>query len=1127
MLTLLTGRAGSGKTAAIIGRIKKDVEAGKPDSILIVPEQYSHEAERELARKCPDSASLYAEVMSFTGLARNLFAKYGGNAGGYLDDGGKLLSMAVSLAGFGKELPGLRILTGSTGKTETQDMLVSAVDEFKASGVHPEDLREAAGRLDGILSEKLLDFADIFENYSNVIAMSGADSSDALSDAAELIRKKADVNGWRVYFDGFTDFTAGERAIIEALLLKGADITVCLTADPADSENEVFLLPAKTALKLKGFAQENGIEIAENEIKTDAGSPGLRREPAILEFAGSMFRFSEKAVFSGTDAVRLYSCSSVHEECELAAALARELVRKTGCRWRDIAIAARGFSDYEAVIRRVFEHYDVPLFVSEKTDIFTRPLPALISFAYEIPASHWSMDSVIGYMRTGLTGLERGECDELENYIFKWQIDERSWRHAGEWHQHPDGFVSEFKPEDTEKLERINAAARRLAAPLKRFISESSKCREAAGHARILADFLNDLEIPQQLAVISESLARGERRAEAAEYRKLWEVTVRALEQCAAVLGNTGMDAEEFGRLFTRMLSKYSLARIPTSLDRVCAGDFDRMRHRDIRHLIVLGAGDDRLPGGEEAAGFFSENEKERLRSAGIELGAGADEIWREYTLIYNCLSLPSETLIMSYSAEDVNGNLARPAFVMMQAKRMFGTDIRKAEPDLLRLSAAEPAFGLAANSAFLRTEASEAARRVFQETAPERLERVRERALASRGKLSPHSVRLLYGDETRLSASRAETFANCRFAYFCKYGLNAKPYEAAELKANEIGSFLHAILEKTASEVMALGGFKSLEDKQIMEIADKYIDDFFHTEMQDFEEKSARFTYLFKRLRSDAHDILSDVARELRRSDFTPLDFELDISKAENIGSYDLPEASNRIKLSGIIDRVDGWEHDGKLYLRVVDYKTGKKTFKLEDVYYGLDLQMLIYLNVLKRTGSGRYGKDVVPAGIMYLPARTEYEAVSSLDAATGEDAEKALRRSGFVLDDANVIKAWENDDEQVFIPLKKARGGGNPAVSEKAMELLSRWVDRALVKMSDDIGRGDIKADPLFASESSNACMYCEYKDQCGFIDGENGERRRVRQKIKDADIWEIMKKEESGADQPAEEIGGKADA
>ena len=232
-------------------------------------------------------------------------------------------------------------------------------------------------------------------------------------------------------------------------------------------------------------------------------------------------------------------------------------------------------------------------------------------------------------------------------------------------------------------------------------------------------------------------------------------------------------------------------------------------------------------------------------------------------------------------------------------------------------------------------------------------------------------------------------------------------------------------------------------------------------------------------------------------------------------------------MKLSGVIDRVDTWEHEGKLYLRIVDYKTGTKSFRLDDVFYGRNLQMLIYLNVLRKYGAVRYGKEIVPAGIMYLPARSEIKAVKDTDGQSGSGAAKPLKRSGFVLDDGAVMNAWENSGEQVYIPVKKGREGGNPPFSAEQIDVLGRWVDTSLAGMSDDIGTGDISADPLFAGESDYACRTCEYKDQCGFRDGENGERMRIRRKMKDEDIWKLLK---NGADSkacPAADNGGEADA
>ena len=1123
MLTLLMGKAGSGKTAALLGKIRENVLNRIPDNILLVPDQYSHEAERELAGICPDSMSLYAEVMSFTGLARRLTAKYGGQTKHYLDEGGKLLAMALALSGFGKELPGLQVFGGSEAKGETQEMLLSAVEELKSSGVSPEDLRETAGKVDEHLAGKLRELAVISEQYTAVVSRSGVDNADCLTDLAELIRERNGVKGWQVFVDGFSDFTACENAVLQALLVREADVVVCLNAESRNTGNEVFSLSRATAVRLCSFAESNRIAVREEYMEEEAKETG--KDPAISLLAENAFMYTDRVLYRQPASIRLYRCRSKNTECELAAAEALRLVREDSCRWRDIAVAVRGFSDYEAVLKRIFEYYGVPLFITEKTDLLSRPLPALFASVYEIAASRWEKENVIAYMRTGITGLSREECDELETYVFRWQLDERAWKRAGSWKQHPEGAGNLFREEDLKKLERINRSAKTLSGPLWNFIKVSEECMEAAGHVQHLCDLMRTLDLPQRMAEICTKLEQEGRLEDSREYRRVWELTCGALEQCGAVLGKTRMTMEEFGDLFVRMLSKYSYARIPASVDRVSAGDFDRMRRRNIRHLIVLGASDDRLPGENAAAGVFSETEKEQLIQAGLVLGAGNEEVWREVTRIYNCLSLPAASLTLSYAAQDGEGSPLEPSLIMKQAERMFGIAIREAEPEKCRLAAPEPAFSLAASAAFLNSAAARAAERFFKASDPARLEAVRHAAAMPRGKLSPDAADKLYGRDTVLSASRADTFAACKYAYFCRYGLRARPYEAEQLRPNDIGSFMHKIFEQTARDVLKEGGFKEITDRRLLELADGHIDEYIRTELQDFEEKTARFTFLFRRLREDVKEILLDMTEELRKSDFQPLDFELDIRGTDGIEPYRVRCGDRTITLSGVIDRVDGWEKDGRLYLRVVDYKTGKKQFRLSDICYGMNLQMLLYLNDLKKIGKDRYGKETLSAGIMYLPARND---VQSLRNESDPDAEakgqEAKRRSGLVLEDAALLEAWENGPEKIYTPAagKKGAAAGETRISEKQLELLSAKVDRTLSEMAESIARGEITADPLYSGENDNACVYCDYKKQCGFHDGERDESFRRRLKLNADEVWARLK-EEAGKDSGKEESHG----
>jgi len=1105
MLTLLLGKAGSGKTTAIMENIRRSVDAEQGGSILIVPEQYSHEAERELCRVCGDTLSLYAEVMSFTALARRVASRQGGAAAAYLDKGGRLLCMALALSNVGSRL---RVYSAARRKAELQSSLLSAIDELKSSCVDTQALLEAAESCPDALGDKLSDLALILEAYEAVVANGHADPADRLSILAEQIAQGDFGPESQIYVDGFTDFTRQEMNVLEALLKKGVRLTVCLTVDSLHGDNEIYELSRRAARQLLACAKEQGTE---SRIITAQGKSS--KAEALSFFCEAVFSYGSAPFEGDKSCVELYCADSVELECELAAAKALELVRSKGCRWRDIAIAVRSFNDYRASLESVFTHYGVPLFVARRSDMSAKPLPALISGAYELSANGWDTDDVISYMRTGLTGLERKECDLLENYIYKWQLRVGAWQRSEDWHQHPDGYGHSYDDETKERLREINSLRRRLAAPLLSFHRAAAEADTALAQAQALADYFEALRLPQLLEKRAAELREAGRELAAQEYLQLWELIVSALEQCAAILGETAMDMQEFGKLFCMMLSRYDIGSIPVSLDRVSAGDFDRMRRRNIKHLIVLGAGDDRLPGTESAGGIFSEDERRRLLEAGIDLGGAGDcELWREFSLIYNCLSLPSDSLIMSYPSASPEGSVLRPSFVFNRAKALFGLDVKPALAAELRICAPAPALTLAANALSGGSSRERAAAEYFRRKEPRRFEALEAAASMSRGRLSPRAVEALYGKKLRLSASRIDKFASCKFAYFCQYGLKAKPYEPAGFSPPEIGTFMHFVLEHTAKDVRALGGFKAVSDESLRDICSSHIKSYVSSELNDFQEKSARFVYLFKRLCKDVYQVVSDMAAELRRSDFEPLDFELDFGNAEAFPPVELGDGESSMTLTGIADRVDGWLNDGKLYLRVVDYKTGKKKFSLSDVCCGMGLQMLLYLFALAEKGESRYGHEIVPAGIMYVPARNAMLSLSSdtdADSAAAKLMEES-RRSGLVLHDEALIEAWERGSEKLYIPVKVKNGrlSADSLASAEQLGQLYAHIKRCLGDMASELRRGSISADPYYRSQQENACLNCDYFDACHFSDGQNGESCRYWQKYRTDAAWQLIK-------------------
>ena len=1116
MLHLLLGKAGAGKTAAIMAQIRRAVEEKRGGQILLVPEQYSHEAERELCAVCGDSLSLYGEVFSFTGLARRLASRLGGGAAQSLDKGGRLLCMALALHQVGARL---RVYTAAQRKVELQTMLLGALDELKSACVSAERLEQAAQLVDDSLGDKLHDLALISAAYDAVVANGRADPADRLTVLAGQIPESDLDATTSVYVDGFIDFTHQEQAVLQALLQKGVDLTVCLTVDDLDSNNELFALSRVSAGRLMAQARELGVETDVRYLQ-----PKGDKDPALHWFSEEMFRYGSARWEGGEAPVQLVLAESRSAECEAAAAEILRLVREEGCRWREIAVAVRGFEDYRGTLESVFRHYGVPLFTTRRSELLAKPLPALISLAYEILEGAWEVDDVISALRTGLTGLDAEESDQLINYIYKWQLRGWAWECPGDWRQHPEGYGAAFDESAEERLGQINALRRRFAEPLLRFSQRSALAHTAEGQAAALSALLADWRLPEQLAARAEALQASGQAELAAEYSQLWDLIVGALEQCAAILGTTPMERDDFGRLFTRMLSQYDIGLIPVSLDRVSAGDFDRMRRRRIRHLLVLGCSDDRIPRTEENVSMFDSEERERLLSLEIDLGGGESELWREFSLLYAVLTLPSEGLYLSCPVCGEDGEALRPAFVFNRAKVLFDKKPRSAALEEVRLSAAAPALSLAAHAVRGGSPRAAAAAAWFREREPDRFQRLEEAAAMSRGRLSPRAVEALYGPRLRLSASRIDRFASCRYSYFCQYGLRAKPYEPAGFKPPEIGTFMHYVLEHSAREAKERGGFAAITDEELHAMTDRFVADYVHEELNDFREKSKRFVHLFKRLCLDVHQVVLDMAQELRRSDFVPLDFELDFSKADELRPVELGEGEGAMTLTGIADRVDGWLHEGKLYLRVVDYKTGKKVFSLSDVWYGMGLQMLLYLFALQTDGPERYGEEIRPAGVMYVPARSALLSLTRDDEAEiGKKRGDALRRSGLALDDPALLEAWEKGEDKRYIPVKFKNGvvSSDNVASLEMLGLLSRHIRGSLSEMARELRRGSIEADPFYRSQQENACLTCDYFDACHFSEGENGEQSRFMPKIPEKRVWDKMRQRWTPAE-PGEKEG-----
>lgn len=1102
MLHIYYGPAGAGKTSGLMQTLKALVSEKRGGNLLLVPEQYSHECERELCRICGDSASLYAEVLSFTGLARKVSDELGGSAAPMLDQGGRLLCMARALSQIA---PRLKLYGSAARRAQTQQSLLLAVDELKLACADPDTLLQTAEQCDDYLGDKLRDLALILASYDAVAAQSGADPSDRLT-RLNLQLPESSLRRARFYLDGFTDFTKQELAVLETLLELGAEVSLYLTLDAPEGGSELYGAQRSTVAELKERCANHAVPVQLHHLKEQESN----RAPELQMLSEALFGFTSETRQDPENRISLYRAQNISEECELAAAKALELVR-SGCRWREIAVAARGFGDYLEPLQRMFEHYGVPLYVAQRTDLLQKPLGVLIAAAYDVITGGWDSEDVLALLRTGLTALSPEDCDALENYTILWSIRGGMWKRDEPWTLHPNGYGQEYTDETKEEIRRIDALRRIAAEPLMVLERESKAASTAQEQAKALADFWDALGLAQRLEERSEALRNDGREALAAEYAQIWELLVSALEQVAAVLGDAEMDAEGFSKLFLLMLSRYDIGTIPVSLDRVTAGDYDRMRRRGVKHLIVLGASDDRVPQAGDSGGVFSVDDRRRLLELDLDIGGGReDDLWREYALAASCLALPEESLTVCYASAGAEGQPLRPAFFVDRIRQMFETETKTVDLISLRRNAPAPALSLAAR--YLRGVQDESCRAAFdwfEQRSPETLRRFRQRATLLREDLSPDRAEGLYGRQTRLSASRTEQYARCRYAYFLKYGLKAQPRRNTAFSAMEIGTFFHAVLQGVAEDAAKQGGFGKISDEALRERTEHHVSTYIHEQLQDFQDKSPRFVYLFKRLTQNVQTIVLDMAQELRCSDFQPLDFELDFSDREALPPVTLSDGETKLTLTGIADRVDGWIHDGKLYLRVVDYKTGRKVFSLSDVLYGMDLQMLLYLFALGKVGEARYGREVIPAGVLYHPARDPMVSASERvsDAELTKKRASELRRSGLMLESDGVPEAMDHDPDKRYVKIRSSKTVGGKGVSVASMErmgLLARHIEDTLLHLTKELRRGSIRPEPVYRSADDTACTHCDYQSVCHFDPMGGGDCHRIITPMTPDQVW-----------------------
>lgn len=1074
MLTFIFGSPGSGKTEEIIRRIGEDIKSGIK-VLYLVPEQEAVSAERRISEVYNSSPSLFLlDVANFRRLSNIVFRNVGGLCYNYIDKGGQAIMMWRVLSELSGELNTYK--PGESTDIGLVSSLLGLFDEFADYRIDPITFENAVAGLEGGLERKAIDIAMLYTRYNDLIHEGYSSAKDDLKRVASLDLQNDIFADTKVYIDSFSGFTPAEYAVIDALICSSLDVTVSLCVDN-ERDDEIFSNLIKTKNKIASLAN------ARNKDVLSCFIPGNYRAKEFEFFAKYCFDSVSGICYDKKpERILQIAAKNKYEECELVCAdIAKHL--RMGYRYRDFRIVCGDQNGYKGVIDSMLLRHGIPCHFSGGEDLSQQPCVKLIISALNIIAYNWRLYDVIAYIKTGLCGVSDEDCDLIEEYITTWSISGYLWRYEQDWNMNPSGY-SEFRnEEDNRKLIHINSIRDELRKPVLQLAERLNSNSAADAAARALYEFL--------CQCIDQNELKGEKLA-------AWNTVVTALEQLYTCGKDIPInDIETLKRLIKLLSSQTSFSLIPATIDQVDCISLGNASSSSFKRVYIIGANDGSFPAVYKDDRIMGDELRSALCNRGLTLPHDPKEMYDDQLwLFYKCLLSATEGAWISWCTSDLEGGELLPSASVYEIQKLFPLlPILKSDDISIidRIYDKESAFDYINNG---NHEIGDTIRCVLSddEYYKEMIGALSVPIETELCSITDAQNLLAYKGDLNLTQTRIDNYVKCKFAYRLQYGLKLNEQRKVEYDPRDIGNFIHILLERYFKEyVKAEKSGSILTDEQSVELVNKIVDEYVRATCGDLNAVSKRMLAMFERLRRQAIIYVRSIRAEFSNSDFKPAFFELPINKS---GDDTIPPC--RIELSdgtgvyiyGQIDRVDTFEKDGKVYLRIVDYKTGKKEFKRDDLEKGLNLQMFLYLLSITENKErfcdlvGCNG-ELIPCGALYYMAKiveNNYDTIKSDDEIEA-DVIKSIQRQGMILDDCNVMKYMSNDESDTTLPIgisfdSKKTSPANLFTIESLGEIQNR-IKETVSKIAESMKRGDADAVPM--KDSRSPCEYCRMKVIC----------------------------------------------
>ena len=1129
------GPSGSGKSHRIYEEImQRAAEEPGRNFLIIVPDQFTMQTQKDLVMRSDRDGILNIDVLSFGRLSHRILEEVGTKEMPVLDDTGKSLVLQKVAADLKEQLPAMGSLLHKQGYIHE---VKSAISEFMQYGISTQDMDKliTSAQKRGALAMKLKDLKTLYRGFQDYIRDHFITTEETLDVLRRSLSKSKILKGSVVVFDGFTGFTPIQNRLIQELMRVCAETIVTVTIgvgeDPykMDGEQKLFHLSKKTVADLEKLAAEAEVERGE-DLFVKGGPNRFAKAPALHYLEQNLFRYQYEPYAGEQQEIHMFEALSPREEVHQTALYIRHLIREQGMTYWDIAVVIGDLEGYASYVETEFGQLEIPCFLDRTRGIVLNPMIEYIKSALQLYIKDFSYDTVFHFLRSGMADISREEIDELENYVIRtgargYRTYSRLFTRRTEELQ---GNAEGSEQAEEKTMERLNRIRQQFMDAVE--ILHMGSQEKAGDYVSHLYDFLEQNQVQQKLLNYQQQFEKEGDLSRAREYAQIYRLVMDLLDQVYELLGEEEISRQEFADILEAGFGEITVGTIPQNVDRIVVGDMERTRLKQVKVLFFLGVNDGNIPKNASKGGIISDMDREFLIESGTEMAPSPrQQMYIQRLYLYLNMTKPSEQLYLSYAKVNSEGKGIRPSYLIDTVRKLFPAMSVEYPQNRSRLEQIE---GRQEGARYLAEELREYVEgtlpeeerqdfylmyRAYEADAAGRdlLTRAAFRRYRESG-LSRIVARALYGQQLENSVSRLETYAACACRHFLQYGLSLQEREEFGFEASDMGTVYHAVLENFAGKLAEsnLTWWDFTEDfaaKAVKESVEAYAATYGETVLYS----SARNEYAITRMSRILTRTVLTLQKHLKQGSFQPDDYELSFRFAEDLDSIhvDLSE-DEKMHLQGRIDRIDVSEDAEHVYVKVIDYKSGNRKFDLAALYYGLQLQLVVYMNAAMEMESRKHpDKEIVPAALLYyhIDDPTIETPVELTDEQINEQILAKLRMNGVVNSDPGVVERLDRymQDKSVVIPVEKKKDGSFSArsgvLSREEMQLISSYVDAKIRSIGREILDGKIAANP-YEKGNEEACTYCAYKKVCGFDGSIPGYEKR---QLEDLDKQALMQR------------------